>query len=91
MEGKLSSSADTLRLFASRSSASFLLYACSAFFFCSLLRLASSATMVENSLAWLNMSRSSVLGSICHAAFLNPNRFFGGAAALSVASVIEHT
>jgi hypothetical protein len=82
--------ADTFRLLGSRSCTSFLLRTSSAFFFfcCSLFRLASAATMLENSFAWLNMSCASVFGAVCHAAFLKPKRFFGGSAAPSVASVI---
>lgn len=82
-------STETLRRLRCRSSSAFRFCASSACFFCSW-RLACSATTSWNSFEWLNMSCSSFLGAVCHAAFLKPNaRLLGGTAASLVASVIE--
>jgi hypothetical protein len=70
-------SVDTLRRFFSRRASCLRCRSFSAACSSSCRRLACSATMSWNSLAWLNMSPVSSLAASCQAARLNSERFFG--------------
>jgi hypothetical protein len=78
----LSASRDTLRLLQSLASSTLRFFAACAFSFLALFDLAWSAMMSLNLSEWLKISFSlpSGLTAVCHAAFLNNERFFGGAA-----------